>query len=313
MELTAERLEAPTRSLPWKAVGIALAPLILVIAYLSQYGDVLLAEPEEVFNEEYYPAVAVVFVSTAAEGRYLEMAGTVEAERTVALRVERDSMIISIDARIGQKVRAGQPVCRVRPMGSQEIQVLFSPIDGTVMAHGAEKGRVLGRGTGCATITDPSSMMVLSEFSQRYAEVVQPGDWAEITIGEVSAASEIRIIYPMMDPTSEDPRPFEVDIPEGVVAKPGDPVTIKITTDQIIPTLVPFRALVLDPELGMAARIVTGDGPSGIVRTVPVTLVATGEEGFYVEGLPIEARLIVKDPAFPQPPEGERVRIGRVG
>lgn len=313
MEMTAERLPAPQRSIPWSGVAIAIAPLLLVIGYLVMFGSALVAEPEETLAEEYYPAVAVVFVSTSAEGRFVEMAGTVEAERAVALRVARDSMVVSIDARVGQNVGAGQPVCRVRPMGSQEIQVLFSPIDGAVTEHGAEKGRVLGRGDPCVTITDPTSLMVLAEFTPRYAEIIAPGDWAEVTIGETTAPSEIRIVYPPTGLDDDEPRPFEVEIPEDIKARPGDRATVKIATDQVIPTLVPFRALVLDPELGMAARIVTGEGPTGIVRTVPVTLVATGEEGFYVEGLPVKARLIVKDPAFPQPPEGERVRIGRVG
>ncbi|NNU16657.1 hypothetical protein HK107_10025 [Parvularcula sp. ZS-1/3] len=315
MEMVAERLEpdhVPVRKGSRWAIPIAVAPLLALILYLFIDGDVLLSDPAPAPAKEYYPAVAIVHVASESEGREVVMDGNVEAEREVALRVERDSQLISVDVRRSQKVRAGQPLCRVRPSGSQEMQVLFSPIEGVVSLIGGTGGSDLNSGAPCVTVFDPASMMAMGEFSPRYAEVIKPGNHVLLTIDGENFDSQIRIIYPSMDDKGLDNRQFEVALPEGVPINPGTVVGMKITTDQITPTLVPFGALVLHDEYGMAARTVSGDGPTGLVKTYAVTLVATGKDGFYVEGLPPKARLIVKDPAFPQPPEGERVRIGRM-
>ncbi|NRA31145.1 MAG: HlyD family secretion protein, partial [Parvularculaceae bacterium] len=190
---------------------------------------------------------------------------------------------------------------------------LFSPITGVVSSVNGTAGTKLAAGQPCLTVIDPQSYVARGEMTQRQAEVILAGDPALLALGSEEQESKVRVVYPDTDGNPFNLRPFEVEIADQSAVAAGKDTQIKIETEQVLPVLVPFETLVLEPGKGMAVRMVTGQGPTGRVRTLPITLVATAKEGFYVDGLPTEARLIVKDDEFTVPVDGTTVRIGRVG
>lgn len=316
MELTADHLDGdePRRlKLNWSAILIGGLPLFALFIYLMVDGEALLSTPEPVAAAEYYPPVAVVFSISGSEDRSVVMEADVRAERRVSLRAETESIVEVMAVRVGDRVASGQQICRMRPLAGGDAVILFSPINGIVNSVGGATGSTVAAGQSCATVIDPSSLIAVAELQPRYAEIITPGNRVMFTIGELKHESSMRVIYPSEDEKGLTNRPFEVAVPTSASLAPGQKVSISIETDQIIPMLVPFRTLMLDPELGMAVRIVHGDGPTGLIETMPVTLVATSKDGFYVEGLPANARLVVQNSEFEQPAEGELVRIGSVG
>lgn len=313
MEMTAERLGQPAAGSGWRGIVVAFAPLALLLAVLAFRSELLIGEPRERVLPEFYPPVAVVFANTDAMARDVELDGRIEAERRVALRAEVQSVLLAASVRVGDSVREGQPVCLLEGVDTGVQTTLFSPIDGIVSAVNGVRGTVLSAGQPCVTVTDPSSVMAIGGVKPRHADIMKPGDVATVVSGATALDSAVRIIYPGYDRAGVAPRMIEVAIPVEDAPPPGSEVTIRVATTQVIPTLVPFRALVLDRDKGLSVRIVSGSGPTGELVTVPVTLVATAPDGFYVEGLPAEARLVVHDAEFPDVPDGEIVRIGRVG
>lgn len=315
MELTAERLETKSRRKPvnWLALLIGGAPLSLLVLYLVISGGSLFSEPDYSEATQHFPAVAIVSAISESEDRRLPLTGLVKAELSVSLRAEVPSFIEVMAVRPGQRVAAGQQVCRLRPTRGGEAVVQFSPIDGVVGSTFGRRGARLNTGEACATVYDPKSLVVLSALEPRHAEIISAGNKVVITEGGVEHESNVRVIYPPSDSRGLNQRTFEVPIPEGLTPRLGSQLAIAIETDLVVPPLIPFRTLMLDPELGISVRVVHGTGAVGVVETVPVTLVATAKDGFYVDGLPANSRLIVQNSEFPQPREGEQVRIGRVG
>lgn len=312
MDITAERLEPPRPKTDWRSILIGAAPLAAVTALFMFNTDLLIPEPSVEVEPIYYPPVAVVFVSTTSAMRDVRFDARVMAERRIALRSETPSRVVSVSTRVGRKVSAGDAVCRLQP-GAGDPVVLFSPIDGVVGSVNGSPGTKLQAGQPCLTIIDPESMIATAEMSGREAAVIAPGDSARVTTNKGSDDSRVRVVYPDTDDNPDNERPFEVAMTEKVAVPPGSRAVITIATEQVLPTLVPTRALTFLPGQGMAVRMVSGSGPTGRIRTVPVRLVAASKHGLYVDGLPSEARLVVEHPGYEVPEDGETVRIGRVG
>lgn len=295
-----------------RSVGVALAPLAAVLALLT-FNRGLLMPPQTVeIKPVFYPPVAVVFVSSTSEMRAVPFDVDIVAEHRVALRSTETAAVAAITAKVGQPVIAGEGLCRMSRPGADD-EILFTPIDGVVGTVNAVPGTLLKRGETCVTVVDPQSTIATGAMSQRQAEVIAPGDTAKLQLAEKRMKSEVRIIYPDTDGNPFNRRPFEVPFGGRASGAIGEKKLLTITTEQVLPMLVPSRAFTLIPGEGIGVRIVTGQGPTGRVKTIPVTLVAATKDGFYVDGLPEEARLIVNDTEFPVPPDGDTVRIGQVG
>lgn len=311
MAMTVDRF-AGNGGFPLRQILIGLAPVTVLGLVLLFNSELLISEPERAPAPEFYPSVSIVFAATGAEERDVAVEGIIDAERKIALRAEARSKVLAVAVNPGDRVVEGQRICLLEDAKSGEQRVLYSTIDGMVSSVNGLKGTVLEQGTPCVTITDDSTLVAMAGLSPRHAEIIGAGDVARVTISGEETEGAVRIVYPEQSPRDLESRPFEVALPEGSGKKIGDEAEIKITTNQVFPTLVPFRALMLDPAKGMCARIVTGSGPTGEIRTLPVTLVAAAKDGFYVEGLPTEARLVVKGSASTEIDDGEIVRIRRV-
>ncbi|MEM9838698.1 MAG: HlyD family efflux transporter periplasmic adaptor subunit [Pseudomonadota bacterium] len=312
MEMTATRLEIPKKRINFSSIAVGLAPLAVVFALFAFKTDLLIPASVEEVKPIYYPAVAVVFVASSSEMRDVSFKAKLNAERRVALRAEERSRVVSVQTKVGATVSAGDAVCRIRPVGGETL-VLFSPIDGVVRSVNASAGTVLEAGEPCLTIFDPQSLVATGEMTPRQAQVIIPGDPAQVLAKGAATDSAVRVVYPDTDADPDNNLTFEVAVTGANTMVEGQAAEIVINTEQVLPMLVPFRALILVQGKGMAARIVTGSGPTGRVKTLPITIVATTRDGFYVDGLPVEARLIVEDPMYEVPEDGEMVRIGQVG
>lgn len=314
MEMTAERLGPPVRKFKWSSVAIGGGPLALLLILFAFNSELLIPEQTVQVKPVFYEPVAIVFVSTTSELRDVKFDAEVAAERRATLRAETASIVTSVAVEAGSKVTAGQALCQVRSVqeGGEEL-VLFSPIDGMVSSVNGSTGTRLAAGQPCLTVIDPESYVARGQMTQRQAEVILAGDPARLELGDAELESKVRIVYPDTDGNPFNLRPFEVEIDDQNAVAAANDMKINIETEQVLPVLVPFEALILEPGKGMAVRMVTGQGPTGRVRTLPITLVATAKDGFYVDGLPTEARLIVKDEEFTDPVDGTTVRIGRVG
>jgi hypothetical protein len=304
-------LEEDERGLPWGTILASALPLIGVIAFLFFRGEMLFGEKEAVSPLEHYPAVAVVFLGGDSDNRALPLDGMVSAERVAALRAPGDGVVLSVDTSLGASVSAGDTLC-VLKRGDGKRVLLRSPIAGKVSSVASQPGGVLGRGEPCVSVTDPSSMIVTTELSAPAAKVVQPGDLVELVIGERKMRGSVRVVYPPRRGRPDENRVTEIELPKDHAGQPGMKAEIRIRTEQTSAVHIPFDALILHPSKGMSARVVMGDGPLGTIETMPVTLIAATEKGFYVDGLPTNSRLVVNDVDFPPPLDGEKVRIGKV-
>jgi len=314
MEMTAERLGLPQRGLKLSSLAIGAGPLLALLILFALNSELLIPEKTVQVKPVYYEPVAIVFVSTTSELRDVAFEAEVAAERRAALRAEIDSTVLSVSAKAGQEVQRGDALCRIMPVqeGGEEL-VLFSPMSGVVSYVNGQPGTTIGAGQPCLTIIDPASLVARGEMTERQAEVILPGDPARLALASGEVASKVRVIYPDTDGNPFNPRPFEVEIGDLSLVAAGQKTKISIETEQVLPILVPFEALTLLPGKGLGVRMVTGQGPTGRIRTMPITLVATADGGFYVDGLPTQARLVIEDEEYTVPVDGTTVRIGRVG
>jgi multidrug efflux pump subunit AcrA (membrane-fusion protein) len=316
MDITVDHLEEEDDGyggLKLRTVMTALAPLVLLVGVLAFRSDLIIPDAIERAKPSYYPSVAVVFTRAETAKRTVGYDGIIVAERQPVLRADGDSTILTVSAEVGQTVRAGEELCTLRRTSDQSSYTLSAPIAATVSSINGKRGTVVADGQPCVSLADMSTMVARGAMPERHAEIIRPGDKVTVTSGTQAVETDLRVVYPDADLRTDGARSFEAAIPEGTAPPFSADAVIEMRTEQILPIHVPFRSLSLDPGLGMVAKIVTGSGPVGTLKTVPVTVVATTEKGFYVEGLPVEARLVVADPEFPIPADGETVRIGRVG
>jgi multidrug efflux pump subunit AcrA (membrane-fusion protein) len=305
-------LEEDERSFPWGKAAIGALPMVLVVYLLSFHGEFIFGEPDEVSAIEHYPAVAIVLVAGESQRRAVPIEGSIAAERVAMLRAREPSVIVELNVAAGQLVRKGEALCHLKSMNGGGEQILSSPMDGKVTSVAGPVGAKLEAAAPCASVTDLSSLVATAEISQGHAEVVKAGDVAEVAVGTHKMRGGVRVVYPGPARNETAPRLVEIELPEGHRLSAGQSAEIRLRTEQVIAVHVPFAALSLHPTHGMSVRIVEGEGPLGVLTTMPITLIAATDDGFYVQGVPEEARLVVTDPDYSAPADGEKVRIGKV-
>ncbi|MEM9809820.1 MAG: HlyD family efflux transporter periplasmic adaptor subunit [Pseudomonadota bacterium] len=311
-EATVEMLDdEPHRRRLW-SVLIALGPLLTLVMAVSLNGELFFSDPVPEETPSFFSPVAVTMVAGRAHPRSLTLSGTATPERFVSLRAQQSSRVAALPVKAGDTVTAGQVVCRLQPVSGQSAQDLRSPIDGQISAVAGPPGTLVQAGGACVTVIDTSSLILTSTLKPHEAKVVQAGDEADITVGDAHIDGQVRLVYPETDRHGRELRAVEIAAPELRGLSLDETATIDVTTEQIEATIVPQRALVMVSGKGLCVRMVSGKGPTGVVETVPIQLVAVAPGGFYVSGLPPEARLIVRGMGFEQPQEGETVRIGRI-
>ncbi len=313
----AEATEQDERIAPrWNGLlsGIAsFGPLVVLTVVTAFQIDDFFEPPKPVVERPtYYPTVAVTMIAGEAHERSLQLTGQAVPEREIALRVDGNARVMRVPVRLGERVVSGQTICELRYSGSSSSVALTSPIDGQVNALNGAPGSVLRSGSTCASIVDTSSMIVRAQVRPHEANTIVAGDFADVSIAGENRHARVHYVHPVENQTDEELRTLELH-PENLDGiKPGDTATIEVRTQQIEATVIPQSALIMVPGRGLSVQMVSGDGTTGVVVTVPVQIIAATADGVYVSGLPKDARLIVKEGRKAPASEGEVVRISRI-
>jgi len=288
-------------------------PLVVLTVVTAFQIDDFFEPPAPVLEPPtYYPTVAVTMIAGEAQERSLQLTGQAVPEREIALRVESDARVVRIPVRLEERVVPGQTVCELRYSDSPSSVALTSPIAGQVHASNGAPGSVLRSGSTCALIVDTSSMIVRAQVRPHVANTIVAGDFADVAIAGENRQAHVHYVHPVEHQTDEGLRTLELH-PENVEGiKPGDTATIDVRTQQMEATVIPQSALIMVPGRGLSVQLVTGEGATGVVVTVPVQIIAAKPDGVYVAGLPKAARLIIKDGHKAPASEGEVVRISSV-
>ncbi|MEM6746531.1 MAG: HlyD family efflux transporter periplasmic adaptor subunit [Pseudomonadota bacterium] len=288
-------------------------PLIVLTAVVALQLDDLFEPPPPVAERPtYYTSVAVTVVAGEAHERAVQLTGQAVPEREVALRVADNARVMRVPVRLGERVVSGQTICELRYSDSRSSVALTTPINGQVNALNGAPGSILQRGSSCASIIDNSSMVVRTQVRPHEAMTITPGDLADVAIAGERRSARVHYVHPKDTQAANALRTLELHTDDLKGVEAGDAAVIEVRTQQIAAAVVPQSALIMVPGKGLSVQMVAGDGPTGVVVTVPVEIIAAAPEGVYVRGLPKSARLIVKDGRKPTASEGDVVRIGRV-
>ncbi|MEO1658287.1 MAG: efflux RND transporter periplasmic adaptor subunit [Pseudomonadota bacterium] len=312
-EATEQEADLEPKSNKLLSALASFGPLIVLTVVVALQIDDFFEQPEPVEERPtYYTSVAVTLVAGKAEERSLQFSGEAVPEREVALRVDDNARVMRVPVRLGERVVSGQTICELRYSGRQSAVALTTPINGQVNALSGAPGSTLKRGSSCASIVDTSSMVVRTQVRPHEAMTIAAGDRADIAIAGQNREAQVHYVHPEEHQTDDEMRTLELHTEDLTGIKVGDAATIEVRTTQIEAAVVPQSALIMVPGKGLSVQIVSGDGPTGVVITVPVEIIAAAPEGLYVRGLPREARLIVNEQRGKAASEGETVRIGRV-
>ncbi|MEM6913930.1 MAG: HlyD family efflux transporter periplasmic adaptor subunit [Pseudomonadota bacterium] len=288
-------------------------PLVVLTIVAALHIDTLLSPaPEPKEPPTYYTSVAVTVVAGDARERALQFTGQALPERQVSLRVAQDARVTRVPVRLGEQVVAGQTICELRYNGNRNTVALTTPINGRVQTLAATPGSTLKRGSNCGSVVDTSSIVVQTQVRPHEAFTITAGDRAEIAIDGERRGGRVHYVEASGGLASDGTRSLEIHTDDNTGMSVGDSATIEIRTLQVDAAVVPQNALLMVPGKGMSVQMVSGDGPTGVVVTVPVEVVAATPDGLYVRGLPANGRLIVRDRNAQPNAEGEVVRIGRV-
>jgi len=161
---------------------------------------------------------------------------------------------------------------------------ITAPFDGVVETRSAEVGAYISIGGPCVAIVELSPLLVVGYVGERDVSQLKIGmdANARLATGQ-NVAGKIRFISSSADPATRTFR-IEIEIPNAdLSAKDG--VTAKIS--------VPLKP-VLAHRFSAAVLSLTDDGDIGVrivddqdkVQFVPVTILASDNEGVWVSGLP---------------------------
>lgn len=161
---------------------------------------------------------------------------------------------------------------------------IVAPFDGVIEERSAEIGSYIGIGGACATIVELSPMKVVGHVSEREVGALSRGmpATAKLATGQ-TVEGQIRFIGSSADTQTRTFR-IEIEIPNADrSAKDG------VTAEILIP-LQPIEAVRLSP----AVLALNDAGIVGVrtvdetdaVAFVPVEIIASGDDGVWVTGLP---------------------------
>jgi multidrug efflux system membrane fusion protein len=203
-------------------------------------------------------------------------------------------------------VRAAQAAVE-RAQAELDHLTIRAPFAGVLEADSAERGTFMTPGSLCATVIrlDPIRLVGFAAESQidRLSEGAVAG-------GRLSNGREVigRVTFlaRVADPAT---RTFRVEV---TVPNPDLSIRDGMSADILIQGrperghLVPASALTLDDAGRLGLRVVDADG---LVGFVPVRVLRDTAQGFWVQGLPAEAEIIVLGQEYVR--EGVRVEAQR--
>ena len=185
----------------------------------------------------------------------------------------------------------------------QDRGQIRAPISGLVATLPVSAGQALQVGTVVAGIVSLQPMLAVVEVAERQLGGIKAGDAATVSlVTGAKADGVIRFISPT---ASEGTRTYRVDveltnddgtIPDGVTAQ----VTLKL--EPVEAAKLPRSALTFSSDGLLSVRTVDG---SGVVGSVPVTVVEDSQDELWLGGIPAGTQVIVQGQDFVK--DGEKV------
>ncbi|MGA9797027.1 MAG: efflux RND transporter periplasmic adaptor subunit [Rhizomicrobium sp.] len=189
---------------------------------------------------------------------------------------------------------------------TQEIQLantnMRAPFDGIVDDRYVDVGDYMRVGDKCALLIAPEPFLAVGSVSEREVGQIRVGDTASASLvtGE-TIQGKVRFVADKADDTTRTFR-LEVELPNPD-AKLRDGVTadIHIPVRQVKAVKISSGIMVLDDNGVVGVRTVD----NGVVRFVPVQIIADGPDGTWVTGLPDRVTVITVGQEFVS--DGEHV------
>lgn len=208
------------------------------------------------------------------------------AKQLAAKGLQSDAMIAGAEARMA----AAEAVVQRRKLEKSRLKIT-APFAGVVEDTHMEVGQFVTPGASCVTLVDLDPMLLIGEVSEQHLAGLKPGlpVTATLSNGDV-VAGVLRFVAHVAAPGT---RTYAI---EALVANPdfsiasGMTAALSIAVEQVKVHQITPALLVLDDEGQSGVRGVTADQR---VRFYSVELIAEGNEGVWVSGLPDVVDLIV--------------------
>ena len=208
------------------------------------------------------------------------------AKQLAAKGLQSDAVIAGAAARMA----AAEAVVQRRKLEKSRLKIT-APFAGVVEDTHMEVGQFVTPGASCVTLVDLDPMLLIGEVSEQHLAGLKPGlpVTATLSNGDV-VAGVLRFVAHVAAPGT---RTYAI---EALVANPdfsiasGMTAALSIAVEQVKVHQITPALLVLDDEGQSGVRGVTGDQR---VRFYSVELIAEGNEGVWVSGLPDVVDLIV--------------------
>ena len=208
------------------------------------------------------------------------------AKQLAAKGLQSDAVIAGAEARMA----AAEAVVQRRKLEKSRLKIT-APFAGVVEDTHMEVGQFVTPGASCVTLVDLDPMLLIGEVSEQHLAGLKPGlpVTATLSNGDV-VAGVLRFVAHVAAPGT---RTYAI---EALVANPdfsiasGMTAALSIAVEQVKVHQITPALLVLDDEGQSGVRGVTADQR---VRFYSVELIAEGNEGVWVSGLPDVVDLIV--------------------
>ena len=208
------------------------------------------------------------------------------AKQLAAKGLQSDAVIAGAEARMA----AAEAVVQRRKLEKSRLKIT-APFAGVVEDTHMEVGQFVTPGASCVTLVDLDTMLLIGEVSEQHLAGLKPGlpVTATLSNGDV-VAGVLRFVAHVAAPGT---RTYAI---EALVANPdfsiasGMTAALSIAVEQVKVHQITPALLVLDDEGQSGVLGVTADQR---VRFYSVELIAEGNEGVWVSGLPDVVDLIV--------------------
>ena len=208
------------------------------------------------------------------------------AKQLAAKGLQSDAVIAGAEARMA----AAEAVVQRRKLEKSRLKIT-APFAGVVEDTHMEVGQFVTPGASCVTLVDLDPMLLIGEVSEQHLAGLKPGlpVTATLSNGDV-VAGVLRFVAHVAAPgTRTYAIEALVDNPDFSIAS-GMTAALSIAVEQVKVHQITPALLVLDDEGQSGVRGVTADQR---VRFYSVELIAEGNEGVWVSGLPDVVDLIV--------------------
>ena|GEM_PF-157507 len=187
-----------------------------------------------------------------------------------------------------------------------EDTAVRAPISGTVSELYVNENQSLSAGAAIMRIVNNSPLRVMVAVSQRKVGRINRGDPAivQFVVGD-TAKGRVCFVAPAADPETRTFR-VEIRIPNDDGAIPSNISTeVRLRTGEEKAHFVSPAVLALDDSGRLGLKSVTSERE---VEFIPVDIVRSERDGFWITGPPEEFRLIHRGQGFVR--QGEKVRLG---